>query len=469
MENAKKRTVLKIPAKASAWYVASSAVSRAIGALATPIFTRLLTPEEYGIYPLYNTWLGVISVVVTLELTGAAFYRGLQKHEDEPERFISSTLGLIFTLALAFGTIYAIFYRTINGIIGLSTPMVSLMLTQILASAILSLYTAKARFEYKYKTVAAINILTSIGSPLLAVFLISKAGVGGEARIIASSLVLALISIPIAFKILSASGAVFSPTTWKYLLRHAVPMLPHYLSTSLILKVGEIGINRIYGKEALGKFSVALSVGMSMTVVTGGLLSALSPWIIRRVKDGSYEKVRELLLVLTKLIALSSLWLLAFAPEVMAILASASYGTALPAVYPIALSLIPTFLSGAIVSGSVYFEKSRLTALPSVIAATLSVLLTVIVLPIADYRYVSLFLLASYTVLAALNTLIFKRMANESPINVRGTLFVFLGACAYGALLFIFRGALLSRFFFTLPLALPLLSVCREALRLIKE
>ena len=469
MENAKERAILKIPAKASAWYVASSAISRAIGALATPIFTRLLTPEEYGIYPLYNTWLGVISVIVTLELTGAAIYRGLQRHKDESERFISSTLGLLLTLFFLFSAVYEIFRRYVNGITGLGTSVTRLMLMQILAGAIVSLYTAKARFEYRYKTVAALNTLTALGTPMLAIFLISARSLGGEARIIASSLVLVLIAVPISIKILSESRALFSRSIWRYLIKLSLPLLPHYLSTSLILKVGEIGINRIYGKEALGKFSVALSVGMSMTVVTGGVLSALSPWIIRRVKSGSYDEIKRLLLVLTKLIALSSLWMLAFAPEVMAILASASYGTALPAVYPIALSLIPTFLSGALISGSVYFEKSRLTALPSVIAAALSALLTVLVLPIADYRAVSLFLLASYTLLSALNVMLFKRMARKSPIDVKGTVAVFLATCTYASLLFLFRGVLSSRILLTLPLVLPLLSVSRDALRLIKE
>ena len=93
LENIRKIS-LRVPAKASMWYTASSILSKGISALCTPIFTRLLTPSEYGLYPLYNTWLSVVTVIVTLELTGGVIYRGLQKFEDKKDEFISSAFGL---------------------------------------------------------------------------------------------------------------------------------------------------------------------------------------------------------------------------------------------------------------------------------------------------------------------------------------------------------------------------------------
>ena len=72
LENVKRRISLKVPAMATVWYIGSGALARAIGALSVPIYTRLLTPSEYGLFPLYTSWVGVLSVLVTLEITGAA-------------------------------------------------------------------------------------------------------------------------------------------------------------------------------------------------------------------------------------------------------------------------------------------------------------------------------------------------------------------------------------------------------------
>ena len=468
MENAKGRIALRVPAKASLWYVASSAVARAIGALGTPIFTRLLTPEEYGLYPLYNTWLGVLTVIITLELTGTVMYRGLQRHREDTDSFIGAVLGLILTLSVIFLVIYALLGGFINRLTGLGTPEMLLMLVQIVSTSVISLYTARARFEYRYKAVAFLNLLTAVASPMLAVLFIAS-GIRAESRIIGSALALALTALPILIVTVRHCGALYSRNTWRYLLGKSLPLMPHYFAMTMILKVGEIAVSRIHGQEALGRFSVAMSVGMSLTVVTGGVMSALSPWMLRRVGGGDIGRIRELLFLLTELISLSCLGLFAIAPEALALLASPAYRSALPAVYPLALSVIPTFLSGALMSGAAYFERSGISALPAVCAACLSAILSLLLLPFVDYRYLSLTVLACYTLLAALNVLTFTKMAGSAPIYVRKTLLVFLGTCGYAALLFAIRDVMLSRLILAVPLVPVVFKVGTRAIKEMRE
>ena len=155
MENIKKQPILKIPAKASVWYIGSGGVARAIGALSTPIFTRLLTPEEYGLYPLYNSWIGVLSVLITLELTGSVIYRGFQKYGDRKDEFTAAALGLLGVVFTVFCAFYFAFYSLIGNFIGLSLRVNIFMLAQIFGNAVISLYLAKARFEYTRECRAA--------------------------------------------------------------------------------------------------------------------------------------------------------------------------------------------------------------------------------------------------------------------------------------------------------------------------
>lgn len=454
---------------ASVWYIGSSAVARFIGALGTPIFTRLLTPEEYGLYPLYNTWLGVLSVVITLEITGAAIYRGIQRHKENIDTFISSALGLILSVFLLFCLLYFTFSPFFNSITGLSTSVTFMMMLQISASAIISLYTARARFEYRCKAVAALNLSSALIIPLISVLLILTTQYRAAARIIASSLTIFFTALPICVIILRKSWRLYSKEIWAYLLRVSVPLLPHYFGTALILKIGEIMISRTSGQVALGRYSVALSLGMSLTIVTSGLMSALSPWIIRKMKAGITAEIRDMLLLCIKVLCILCLGLLAVAPEAMAILSSEGFRSSLPAVYPLALSVIPAFLSSALMSGGVYFEKNGRSALPSLIAATVSSLLSILLLPYVDYRYVSVFVLISYVTLAAFNILTLKRLAHEAPIHLHATLSIFLLTVGYAALLFALRDVLISRFLLALPLLPALLYVGRDVYGKIKE
>ncbi len=469
MEKIKKHLTVKVPAKASIWYIASSAIARSVGVLGTPIFTRLLTPLEYGLYPLYNTWLGIATVLLTLELTGGAIYRGLQKHYGSSDDFISSSFGLFLVVFLTFSAIYFPFSGFINRLTGLNTFITSMMLTQIFACTVIAFYSAKARYEYRYKSVALLNIFTALGIPLLSSAVIILTRYRGEGRIIGSSAVYLLISLPILYNLIRSSRKIYDKETWRYLLRSALPLLPHYLSMSLILRIGEITVGKYFGTDALGRYSVALSLGMSLTVVTNGLISALSPWILRKIRADNIEEIRNLLLLLTKGLSLLSLVVLTFSPEVIKILTPPDYHSALPAVYPLLISVVPMFLSNAIMSGELYYEKNGISAFPSIISAVFSVLLTLIILPITDYRIVGIFVYLSYVLLVFLCSLIFKRLSGKAPVHIKGTVMTLLLCSFYALLLFMFRDFLASRIVLLLPL-LPMLYIFgKDALKKIRE
>ena len=469
MENTKNLPRLRVPARASLWYIGSSVIARGIGVAMTPIFTRLLTPAEYGLYPLYNTWVGIFTVIVTLELAGAVIYRGLQKFSENKDGFISATFGLFLAFFLSICSLYFAFGGFFNQITGLTTPITFLLFLQIFFNTVIGFYIGRARFEYKYKSVVLLNLLSAIGIPLLSVLIILLTAVRGEARIIGASVTTVAIGSVTLFYLLTKSSKIFDKETWKFLLRFTLPLIPHYLAISLILRIGEITVERVYGTDALGRYSVAVSIGMALTVVTGGLLSALSPWILRKIEAKSIGKIREFLLLLTKGLSLTALLILAFAPEIMEILAAPEFRSALPAVYALEIAVVPMFLSNAVMMGEMYYERSFISAVPSILSAAVSILLTVTILPFIDYRFVSLFVLISYTVLAVLNALIFKKLSGETPIHTNETFKVLLLTIGYAAALFVFRNVLMSRIILTLPLLPILFIVGKKAIAGIKE
>ena len=60
------KSVIRLPAKAGAWYVASGAMIKLCGMSATPYFTRVMSPEEYGRYSLYMSLAAILSVLTTV-------------------------------------------------------------------------------------------------------------------------------------------------------------------------------------------------------------------------------------------------------------------------------------------------------------------------------------------------------------------------------------------------------------------
>lgn len=79
--------------KSGIWYTAAKFITKGIGFITTPIFTRLLSHNDYGLYSNYAAWLSTLTVFATLNL-GASFISARFDHEKDFDGYISSTLVL---------------------------------------------------------------------------------------------------------------------------------------------------------------------------------------------------------------------------------------------------------------------------------------------------------------------------------------------------------------------------------------
>ncbi len=451
----------KLPARASFWYIASSALAKGIGVIGTPIFTRLLSPEAYGLYPLYTTWLSIFSVFATLELTGSVITKGVQRSEGREKQFVFSALCLILFIYGIFCSLYLIFREYINTLTGLSTAISLCMLGQILATAVIGLYSAVSKYFYDYKITAAIGIIFALSSPIISIAIIQYTDFDAEARILGSLAASSILALPLFINIIkSRSGARMSISDFlsdiKFLLKFNIPLLPHYLSMATIVRVGEIAVGKFFGTEALGKYSVAMSVGLSLNMVTGGLTGALSPWIMRRLKAGQTERVRALLSMCAEGLALVCLCVLSFAPETVRLITPKEYHDCLLAVYPLAISVLPAFISSALLSAEMYYERTFSSSVPTIISALICSALSLFILPKTDYRVASLFVLISYVIMMYMNKEVLKRLSGTSLISDKRISQIIVLSIIYSAVLAFFKDNLLLRLLVFAPL-LPLI------------
>ena len=95
--------------KASFWFAVCSFLQKGISLLTTPIFSRLLSSEEYGVFSVYSTWQGIITIIATLNLASGVYLRGLIKFEEDQDEFTYSLQYLyVFNTILVF-IIYCVF------------------------------------------------------------------------------------------------------------------------------------------------------------------------------------------------------------------------------------------------------------------------------------------------------------------------------------------------------------------------
>ena len=86
------------------------------------------------------------------------------------------------------------------------------------------------------------------------------------------------------------NSRAFIISSAKFLLKLAMPLLPYYLSIMVISQADKLFVSSIFGKSELAKYSVAYSAGVALTAITGGIMGALSPWLMRKARANEYKK-----------------------------------------------------------------------------------------------------------------------------------------------------------------------------------
>lgn len=368
-----KNEKITLPARASLWYTVTGALERASAFLFTPILTRMLTPEEFGLYPLYVSWMGIFTVFCTLEISGSVIYKGLSKFKSKDD-FLSSALFLMSISSIVFFSLYLLFSESINSLTGLTNEITYILFLQIFLTGAQSIYLSKCKYLYKYRTVALLNILFAVASPLITVVLINLTRLRADARIFASLLVSIILTLPLIITIFKR-GRIFVVEIWKFILKFTLPLLPHFLALTVIAQSGKIITASFFGESELGKYSVALSLGFCLNVLTGGIHSALHPWINRKLISGRESAIEDTVMTLFLFVGIIILLFLSFAPELLDFIAPKEYASALIAIYPVALSVLFSFFSNIIYSTVTFYEKTYLATAASISSALISLLL----------------------------------------------------------------------------------------------
>ncbi len=84
---------ISLDTRAAFWFTVCNLLQKCIAMITMPIFTRILTTEQYGVFTVYQSWYNLISIIVTLNLSGSLINNGLMKYEDRKDKFISSMQG----------------------------------------------------------------------------------------------------------------------------------------------------------------------------------------------------------------------------------------------------------------------------------------------------------------------------------------------------------------------------------------
>lgn len=384
--------------KASFWFLICAFLQKGISVITTPIFTRLLSMAEYGRYNVFNSWLGIVGIFVSLNLSYGVYAQGLVKFEDEEKEFSSSLQGLSITLVIGWTIIYFSFRDYWNDLFSLTTAQMLSLLVMIWTTAVFGFWSTTQRVHYKYRKLVFITLAVSIAKPVVGVFFVIHAEDKVTARILGVALVELLGYFFLFYSQMLGGKKFYSARFWKYALLFNLPLIPHYLSQTVLNNADRIMIERMTGADNAGIYSLAYSVSLIMTLFNTALLQTLSPWIYKKIKTKRISDIASIAYITLILIAGVNVLLIAFAPEAVAVFAPETYYDAIWVIPPVAMSVYFMYSYDLFAKFAFYYEKTRFIMAASVMGAVLNIVLNYIFIDLFGYQAAGYTTLACYVI-----------------------------------------------------------------------
>lgn len=402
------------------WYTAANFVMKSIAFITTPIFTRIMTHADFGMYNNFTSWMSTFSIFLTLNLD-STFISARYDFQKDFDRYILSTLTLSSVWTIAF-IVFATFIKTfLVKITGLKFDYLVLMGLYLFFLPAVSEFQVKERYNFKYRVSVGISLFTSISSILISLLLIIYMRDPLLGRIIGSISPVIAVGI-VLYMVIIYKGQRVEVKYWKYALPIALPYIPHLLSMTLLNSADKMMITQICGAEENALYSVAYNCGAIVSMLITSMNMAFSPWLGEKLSNNDYSEIKKVSKYYVSIFAFLTMGMMLVSPEILLIMGGKNYIEAKYVMPPVAFGCVCQFLYTMYVNIEQFYKKTVGMATASILAALINYVLNRIFIP--SYGYIA----ASYTTLFSFMCLLFFHMLLVKQMHllkVYSTKFVF--------------------------------------------
>lgn len=426
---------MSVEARASVAYAICNIIQKCISFINMPIFTRLMSTDEYGEMTVYSSWSGIFSIILTLNLAYGSFSPAMLKFEKDRDRYISSIQGIWLVLCGFFLAIYLPFQTFWNEVLKLPTLFVLFLVLETLSINSVNLWSGKKRFDYEYKPVVALTLIMSLANTAVSLAFVLLSEEKGSARIIGHVVATVAFGI-IIFSLNAIRGKnVFHKEYWKYALGFNVPLLAYYLSQMIFNQSDRIMIDRYCGKGKAAIYGVAYTLAMILTFVLNAINNSYVPWFYKKIKEGKEEENAKVANGIAILMAGLILCIVIMAPEVILVMGGEKYAEAIWIIPPVAISLLLLFYAQLFINVQFYYEKKSKLVYASIGAAVANIVLNAILIPNVSYIAAGYTTMISYILFAVMNFFTMRKVAKETGFSMKALdtkmlCLIFIGFCS---------------------------------------
>lgn len=429
---------LSASVKAVFWFTVCNLMQRGISMITTPIFTRLLPTDEYGLYSTYLSWENVLLMIVSLCLYKSIM--NLYIKYDDQESVLSAVCGLEMILSGTWMAIAVVFREQLALLLGISSALVCCLFVSFVGQSAFYCWSLYKRYIYDYKILVLVTLLMTAGSSILggvAVIFIRQTAV---VRAVSSTIVILFIGIFIYVSVFHRSGMFYDKEVWRYALFFCIPLMPHYLSEFILQSSDKIMINYMCGSHEVAIYSIAYAVGSLITLVTSSINASFAPYQYQKMKAGEYDmmakRTNQVLLFVGVMLAIIML----FSREIVLIFGGKKYEESISVIIPICLGVYFNYMFQLFARIQEFYERKFTVVIPSILCAALNLITNYIFIRIYGFAAAAYTTFGCYFIFCFLHYLFYRKVCREvlggkQLYNIKGLALISVTVISAGVLI----------------------------------
>lgn len=414
----------RLTIRAGIWYTFSNFLSKGIGFLTTPFFTRVLTKTEFGDYNNFVSWQSIIIIIGTLELS-STITRAKYDYENDIDGYISSICITSIMICGIFYSIVVIFQDFFIELFSMNMLYINLLFIYVMLSSSINMLQTKHRIYLKYKCATFITIMSSLASVILSitfVFIMDDKLLG---RILGQNLSLCVFNFVILIYLLY-KGKEFNVCYVKYALSIAVPLVPHLLANNILGTSDRIMIRNFCGAEETALYSLAYSCSLIASLLWTSMNQAIVPWLYDNLNKKKYKSIKKISRLYLLLFVILIIFVLLVTPELVILLGGLEYKETIYILPPVIIACCFQFTYSMYVNVEFYEKKTFKISIGTMYAAIINLLLNLVFIPIFGYIAAAYTTLFCYILLLIFHFISVKSMGYIQLYDNKFNLFILI-------------------------------------------
>lgn len=380
--------------KAGIGYTIGNYMLKGLSFLTVPIFSRLLSTSDYGIF---NTYLAYQSIVFLF--VGMALHTSLKnakyKYKEDFAKYNSCCI-LVTLLNLGIWLLLSnLIYPLYGDAVGFPRVIVNLLLLDSFGTALIQFFNVYVGLDYRYSSFLKISAFNAVANMGISVLLIMTVFRNDRAtgRILGNVIPVAVIACVIIWYFWRKAVPRFNIKYTKFAVSYSLPLIPHGISQVILAQFDRIMIKELIGPSQAGIYSFAYNIFSIINVTSNSLDNVWGPWFYERMEQKDYGSIKKYSSKYAFGMLMFSVMVMLGAPELVKILGAREYWDAMYSVIPIVIGGYFMFLYTLPSSVEYYYAKTKFIAIGTGMAALINIVLNVIF--IRQFGYLA----AAYTTL----------------------------------------------------------------------